>query len=63
MARPTNEYRNFVALTDRLLTVSKETVDKRIAAYEQEREKTPRQLRQGRNPKGHRPVSDAREDE
>lgn len=45
------EYRAFEKLTDRVLSVSKETVDKRIAAYEQEREKTPRQMRPGRNPK------------
>jgi hypothetical protein len=51
MGRPSKEYQAFRNLTDRLLTVSKETVDRRIAAYEQEREKIPRQLRPGPNPK------------
>jgi len=49
--RTSKEYKAFRDLTDRLLTVSKETVDERIAAYEREREKVPRQLRPGRNPK------------
>jgi hypothetical protein len=64
--RPQNaEFKRFNALTDRLLSVSKETVDKRIAAYEAEREKTPRMLRPGRNPKGYvRPTpADDREGE
>lgn len=51
MARPSKEFQAFRKLTDRLLTVSKETVDKRIAAYKAEREKLPRQMRPGRNPK------------
>ena len=51
--RPTKEYQAFRNLTDRLLAVSKETVDRRIAEYEAEREKIPRQQRPGRNPKGH----------
>jgi transposase len=51
MSRPSKEYRSFRNLTDRLLAVSKATVDRRIAAYEAEREKTPRQMRPGRNPK------------
>jgi transposase len=59
MARPSKEFQAFRNVTDRLLTVSKETVDKRIAAYEAEREKTPRQLRPGRNPK---PARAGRED-
>lgn len=54
MARPTKEFQSFRNLTDRLLTVSKETVDKRIAEYEAEREKLPRKLRPGPNPKGYR---------
>ena len=49
--RPSKEFQNFAKLTDRLLAVSKETVDKRIAAYEAEREKIPRQMRPGPNPK------------
>lgn len=53
MARPTKEYQAFRDLTDRLLKVSKETVDKRIAAYRAEREKLPRANRPGPNPKGY----------
>jgi len=56
MARPTKEYQSFRNLTDRLLTVSKETVDKRIAAYKAERDAIPRQQRPGPNPK--RPSGD-----
>lgn len=59
MARPSKEYQAFRNLTDRLLTVSKETVDKRIAAYKAEREKLPRSNRPGPNPKGYRKPSDA----
>ncbi len=63
MARPSKEYQAFRNLTDRLLTVSKETVDRRIAAYKAEREKIPRQLRPGRNPKGYRKPASGREGE
>jgi len=59
VARPSKEYQAFRNLTDRLLTVSKETVDKRIAAYKAEREKLPRSQRPGPNPKGYRKKSDA----
>jgi len=58
MARPSKEYQAFRSLTDRLLKVSKETVDKRIAAYREEREKLPRSQRPGPNPKGHRKSDD-----
>ena len=51
MARPSKEYQAFRDLTDRLLTVSKETVDARIAAYDAEREEIPREKRPGPNPK------------
>jgi len=54
MARPSNEYQAFRNLMDRLLTVSKETIDKRIAAYKAERDEVPRQMRPGRNPKSSR---------
>lgn len=54
MARTSKEYQAFRKLTDRLLTVSKETVDKRVAAYKAEREQIPRQQRPGRNPKGYK---------
>ena len=51
MARPSKEYQAFRNLTDRLLKVSKATVDKRIAAYKAEREEIPRSMRPGPNPK------------
>lgn len=57
MARPSNEYQAFRNLTDRLLTVSKEEVDKRVAAYKAERDEMPRMTRPGRNPKGYRKPS------
>lgn len=41
MARPTKEYQAFRDLTDRLLTVSKETVDKRIAAEKTKKAELP----------------------
>lgn len=51
MARPTKEYQAFRDLTDRLLTVSKETVDKRIADENAKKGELPRSMRPGRNPK------------
>jgi hypothetical protein len=51
MAGTSKEYQDFTALMDRLLRVSKEEVDKRIAAYKADREKIPRSRRPGRNPK------------
>lgn len=51
MARPTKEYQAFRNLTDRLLTVSKETVDKRIADENAKKAEKPRSMRPGRNPK------------
>lgn len=51
MARPSKEYQAFRELTDKLLTVSKETVHKRVAAYKAEQDAKPRQTRPGRNPK------------
>jgi hypothetical protein len=63
MARPSKEYQAFRNLTDRLLTVSKEEVDKRVAAYKAEREGIPRMQRPGRNPKGYERKREVREDE
>jgi hypothetical protein len=57
MGRPSKEYQAFRNLTDRLLSVSKETVDKRIAAYKAEREKLPRSARPGPNPKNYQKPS------
>lgn len=51
MASSSKAFRAFRDLTDRLLSVPKETVDARIAAYEREREKLPRAMRPGPNPK------------
>jgi hypothetical protein len=51
MARPTKEYQAFRDLTDRLLKVSKETVDKRVESYKAERAEIPRSMRPGKNPK------------
>lgn len=51
MARPSKEYQAFRDLTDRLLKVSKETVDKRAEAYKAERDEIPRSMRPGKNPK------------
>lgn len=36
MARPSKEYQAFAALTSRLLSVSKETLDARMAAYKEQ---------------------------
>jgi hypothetical protein len=47
MARPSKEYQAFRNLTDRLLTVSKETVQKRTADYDAERAKIPPMMRPG----------------
>lgn len=51
MARPSKEYQAFRDLTDRPLTVSKESVDTRVAAYKAERDEKPRQMRPGRKPR------------
>lgn len=51
MARPSKEYQAFRGLTDRLLSVSKETVDKRIADENAKKAELPRSMRPGRNPK------------
>jgi len=59
MARPTKEYQAFRDLTDRLLTVSKETVDKRIADENAKKAEKPRSMRPGRNPK----LPEGREDQ
>lgn len=51
MGRPTKEHRAFQDFTDRLFTVPKETVDKRIAAENAKKAAKPRSMRQGRKPK------------
>ena len=43
------EYKAFVALTERLLSVSKETLDARMAAYREQAAKNPN--RRGPKPK------------
>lgn len=49
MPRPPKEYQAFTSLVDRLLTVPKTTVDKRIAEYEKQAAKNPR--KRGPKPK------------
>lgn len=51
MARPLKEYHSFRDLTDRLLSVPKAVVDKRIADYKERMNRIPRDKRRGRNPK------------
>ncbi len=51
MARPSKEFQEFRNLTDRLLAVSKETVDGRIAAYKERVSRVPSEARRGPNPK------------
>jgi hypothetical protein len=48
MARPTKEYQAFTSLTDRLLTVSKDELDRRMVAYKDE---TSKRTRPGPKPK------------
>jgi hypothetical protein len=60
MARPSKELQAFRNLTDRLLSVSKETVDKRVAAYRAEQDAKPRNTRPGRNPQ---PKTSARDEQ
>jgi hypothetical protein len=49
MPRPTKEYQAFTSLVDRLLTVPKETLDKRVEAYQKQAAKNPR--KRGPKPK------------
>ena len=42
MARPTKEYQAFTSLVDKLLTVSKDELDRRILAYKDEASKRTR---------------------
>lgn len=51
MGRPSKEYQAFRKLTDRLLKVSKATVDKRVEDYKAERSEIPPSMRPGKNPK------------
>jgi hypothetical protein len=55
MGRPSKEYQAFRDLTDRLLTVSKETLDERVAEYKEKAAQNPN--RRGPKPKATRPVS------
>ena len=41
MGRPTKEYQAFTSTVDRLLTVSKAELDRRMAAYKAEADKNP----------------------
>jgi hypothetical protein len=51
MARTSKEYRAFVSLVDRLMTVPKDTVDKRIAEYQKRPPRTRASV--GRNRRSH----------
>ena len=55
------EYKAFAALTDRLLTVSKETLDARMAAYKERAALNPN--KRGPKPKTKRRVSRAAGDD
>lgn len=63
MGQLSKEYQSFRGLTDRLLRVPKAVVDARIAEYNAQREKIPREQRPGRNPKGYENPSDHGESE
>jgi len=41
MGRPTKEYQSFTSLVDHLLTVPKEELDRRMAAYKAEADQNP----------------------
>ena len=41
MSRPTKEYQTFTSLVDKLLTVPKEELDRRMVAYKTEADKNP----------------------
>jgi hypothetical protein len=49
MARTSKEYQAFTSVVDRLLTVSKEELDRRQAEYQREAQKNPR--KRGPKPK------------
>jgi hypothetical protein len=42
MPRPTKEYQAFTSLVDHLLTVPKDEIDRRMAAYREEADKNPK---------------------
>jgi hypothetical protein len=48
MARPTKEYQAFTSLLDKLLTVSKDELDRRMVAY---RDEASKRTRPGPKPK------------
>ena len=49
MGRPTKEYQAFVQLTDRLLAVPRETLERRIAEHREQADLNPN--KRGPNPK------------
>ena len=49
MARPTKEYQAFAALTDKLLSVPRAVLERRIEAYRKQAAKNPR--KRGPKPK------------
>jgi hypothetical protein len=56
MSNQSKEYRSFVKLTDRLLSVPRAELQKRLAADRKRAEKNPR--KRGPKPKVKQPVSD-----
>jgi hypothetical protein len=42
MSRPTKEFQSFTSLVDHLLTVPKDELDRRMAAYREEADKNPK---------------------
>ena len=57
MARPSKEFQAFTSLTDRLLSVSKETLDQRMAEYKEKAALNPN--KRGPKPKVKRRASRA----
>lgn len=55
MGRPTKEFQAFRDLTDRLLTVPRETVERRLAEYREQADQNPN--KRGPKPKTTRRVS------
>lgn len=41
MGRPTKEYQAFTSIVDKLLTVAKEELDRRMVAYKEKADKNP----------------------
>lgn len=53
MPRPPKEYQAFTSMVDRLLSVSRENIQERLAAHKEQADKNPR--KRGPKPKATRP--------